>query len=88
MVKTCYIEEEVLQLKDKSFDFGVLENQNDVHYEPLEFSSMNEMKTYYKDCKYIGSYDIYNCDYEDDVKTEVFYDNENKQYIGVFKKQD
>lgn len=46
------------------------------------------MKSYYKYCKYIGSYDIYNCDYEDDVKTEVFYDKENQQYIGVYKKQD
>lgn len=88
MANVAYIEEEVFQLKNKTFDFGVLENQNDVHYELLEFSNIKEMKSYYKDCKYIGSYEIYNCDYEDYVKTEVFYDKENQQYIGVYKKQD
>lgn len=31
MANTSYIEEEVFQLKDKTFDFGVLENQKDLN---------------------------------------------------------
>lgn len=69
MANTSYIEEEVFQLKDKTFDFGVLENQKDKHYEPVCFSDTNEMKEYYKDYKYIGSYNIYNYMYQRDVKT-------------------
>lgn len=88
MANVAYIEEEVFLMKDKTFDFGVLENQNDVHYEPVKFSNLEDMKSYYKGYRYIGSYDIYNWDYEEDVKTEVFYDKKNKMYIGVFKKQD
>lgn len=87
MANTSYIEEEVFLLKDKTFDFGVLENQKDKHYEPVCFSDTNEMKEYYKDYKYIGSYNIYNYMYQRDVKTEVFYDKENRQYVGVFKLQ-
>ena len=42
MANKSYIEEEVFQLKDKTFDFGVLENQKDKHYEPVCFTDINE----------------------------------------------
>lgn len=87
MANVAYIEEEVFMMKGKTFDFGVLENQDDVHYEPVEFSNLKDMKSYYKGYRYIGSYNIYNWDYSGDVTTEVFYDKENKMYIGVYKKQ-
>lgn len=55
-----YIDEIVYQQKDKSFEFGVLENSLDRHCEPLELSGVNEVKQVYggHKCKYLGSHNI------------------------------
>lgn len=39
-----YIDEIVYQQKDKSFEFGVLENSLDRHCEPFEISGISDIK--------------------------------------------
>lgn len=87
MVK--YIDEIVYQQKDKSFEFGVLENCSDRHYEPFEFSGISEVKQTFsgREYKYMGSHNIWNWLYGKEVKTEVFYNKPNDQFFGVFKVQ-
>lgn len=84
-----YIDEIVYQQKDKSFEFGVLENSLDRHCEPLELSGISEVKQVYggHGCKYLGSHNIWNWHYGKEVKTEVFYDKPNDQFFGVFEVQ-
>ena len=84
-----YIDEIVYQQRDKSFEFGVLENSLDRYYEPIELSGISEVKQVYggPGCKYLGSHNIWNYQYSKEVKTEVFYDKTNDLFFGVFKVQ-
>lgn len=84
-----YIDEIVYQQKDKSFEFGVLENSLGRHCESIELSGISEIKQVYggHECKYLGSHNIWNYLYDKEVKTEVFYDKANDLFFGVFEIQ-
>lgn len=84
-----YIDEIVYQQKDKSFEFGILENSQNRYYEPFEFSGISEVKQTFsgREYKYMGSHNIWNWLCDKEVETEVFYDKQNDQFFGVFEVQ-
>ena len=84
-----YIDEIVYQQRDKSFEFGVLENSLDRYYEPFEFSGISEVKQTFsgREYRYMGRHSIYNWFYDKEVEAEVFYDKPNNQFFGVFEVQ-